>query len=192
MPKLRDVLPPHPRVLFIGINPSLRSQQVGHHFAGPGNPFWRLLYAAGIVPQELTYSDDGKLADYALALTNLCARATRSAAELEREEIQRGKRIVLRKIIRLRPAVVAFVGATIYRYFCADGASLGVGPKTATIGGASVFVLPNPSGLNANFPGFKDKLVWFEKLRDFANLGVEKSADLADPQIDDPASAKSV
>ncbi len=171
MPILRDILTPHPRVLFIGINPSLRSQQVGHHFAGPGNPFWRLLYAAAIVPKELTYSDDGKLADYGLALTNLCARATRSASELERDEIQRGKRTVLRKIVRLKPAVVALVGASIYRYFCADRTSAGVGPKPETINGARVFVLPNPSGLNANFPGFKDKLVWFEKLREFAGLG---------------------
>ena len=172
MPKLRDVLIAHPQVLFVGINPSLRSQQVGHHFAGRGNPFWRLLFAAGIVPQELTFTDDARLADYKLALTNLCPRATRSAAELEREELERGKRTVRRKIARLRPAVVAFVGATIYRYFCPHGA--GVGPKPETICGARVFVLPNPSGLNANFPGFKDKLVWFEQLREFARLGAEQ------------------
>jgi double-stranded uracil-DNA glycosylase len=176
MPRLRDVLTPHPQVLFVGINPSLRSKQVGHHFAGRGNPFWRLLYASGILPEELTYSDDGKLADYQLALTNLCARATRSAAELEREEIQRGQRAVLRKISRLQPAVVAFVGASIYRYFCADRAASGVGPKPETICGARVFVLPNPSGLNANFPGFKDKLVWFEQLREFARLDNHRAA----------------
>src|SRR5689334_7733392 len=87
MARLRDILTPHPRVLFVGINPSLRSQQVGHHFAGPGNPFWRLLYAAGIVPEELTYIDDEKLVHHGLALTNLCARATRSASELRRDEI---------------------------------------------------------------------------------------------------------
>jgi double-stranded uracil-DNA glycosylase len=172
MPRLRDVLTPYPRVLFVGINPSLRSQQVGHHFASPGNPFWRLLYAARIVPEELTYSEDKKLAEYGLALTNLCARATRSAAELQRDEIQRGKSNLLRKIARLQPAVVAFVGATIYRHFAVDNTG-GVGPKTGTIHGARVFVLPNPSGLNANFPGFKDKLIWFEELRDFAGLEAE-------------------
>jgi TDG/mug DNA glycosylase family protein len=168
MARLRDVLMPHPRVLFVGINPSLRSKQVGHHFAGPGNPFWRLLYAARIVPEELTYSDDGKLVQYELALTNLCPRATRAASELGSDEIQRGKRTVLRKIARLQPAVVAFVGASIYRYFCANRPGSAVGPKPETILGARVFVLPNPSGLNANFPGFKDKLAWFEKLREFA------------------------
>lgn len=176
MPRLRDVLTPHPRVLFVGINPSLRSQQVGHHFAGPGNPFWRLLYAARIVPEALTYSDDERLVDYGLALTNLCARATRSASELERDEIERGRSKLLRKIVSLQPAVVAFVGATIYRYFSTDRATSGVGPKTETIHGARVFVLPNPSGLNANFPGFKDKLVWFENLREFAELGAERKS----------------
>ncbi len=173
MPRLRDVMTPHPRLLFVGINPSLRSQQVGHHFAGPGNPFWRLLYAAGIVPDELTYSDDGELARYGLALTNLCSRATRTAAELSRDEIQRGKRTLMRKITRLKPAVVAFVGASIYRYFCAGRGSGGVGAKPERILGARVFVVPNPSGLNASFPGFKDKLVWFERLREFVALDVD-------------------
>ncbi|HJU10108.1 MAG TPA: mismatch-specific DNA-glycosylase [Candidatus Binataceae bacterium] len=173
MPKLRDVLIPHPRILFVGINPSLRSQQVGHHFAGPGNPFWRLLYAARIVPTELTYVDDEKLVQYGLALTNLCPRATRSAAELRRDEIERGKRELLRKITRLKPSVVALVGATIYRHFAPNRTNSGVGPKSERIDGGRVFVLPNPSGLNANFPGFNDKLVWFEKLREFAQSGVE-------------------
>ncbi len=166
---------PHPRVLFVGINPSLRSQQVGHHFAGPGNPFWRLLYAAGIVPDELTYSEDVELARYGLALTNLCSRATRSAAELSRDEIQRGKRTLTRKIARLKPAVVAFVGASIYRYFSTGRGGGGVGPKPEKILGGRVFVVPNPSGLNASFPGFKDKLVWFEKLREFAELDVGRA-----------------
>jgi double-stranded uracil-DNA glycosylase len=170
MPRLRDVLMPHPRLLFVGINPSLRSQQVGHHFAGPGNPFWRLLFAAGIVPEELTYADDEKLTQYGLALTNLCARATRSASELTRDEIQRGKHELLRKITRIRPAIVAFVGISIYRYFSTDRATYGVGAKSEAIHGARVFVLPNPSGLNASFPGFKDKLIWFERLREFAEL----------------------
>jgi double-stranded uracil-DNA glycosylase len=173
MARLRDVLTPHPQVLFVGINPSLRSQQVGHHFASPGNPFWRLLYTAGIVPEELTHLHDGRLASYGLALTNLCARATRSAAELSRDELQHGKRIVLRKIARLQPEVVAFVGATIYRHFSTDRTVPGVGPKSERISGARVFVLPNPSGLNANFPGFKDKLVWFEKLREFIKLSAD-------------------
>ena len=188
---LRDVLTPKPRALFVGINPSLRSEAVGHHFASPGNPFWRLLYAARLVPVELTHTEDHRLAEFGLALTNLCPRATRAAAELSREEIERGKRTLTVKVRRLRPEVVAFVGITIYRDFfgkaalraaarpfvqnasagetasASDTARAGAGAKPELICGAKVFVLPNPSGLNASFPGFKHKLVWFERLREF-------------------------
>jgi len=168
-------------VLFVGINPSLRSEAVGHHFAGPGNPFWRLLHAARLVPVELTHTEDGRLAEFGLALTNLCPRATRAAAELGRAEIERGKRRLVAKIGRLRPEVVAFVGVTIYRDFfgkppsrtpgkpTTTAASAGAGAKTELICGARIFVLPNPSGLNASFPGFKHKLVWFERLREFVD-----------------------
>ncbi|HZO81064.1 MAG TPA: mismatch-specific DNA-glycosylase [Candidatus Binataceae bacterium] len=170
---LRDVLTPHPRILFVGINPGLRSEAVGHHFAGPGNPFWRLLYAARLVPVALTHDEDQRLAEFGLALTNLCPRATRSAAELSAAELRRGKQALERKIRRLHPDVVAFVGVTIYRQFFGRGSDAGPGPKAEKIDGARVFVLPNPSGLNASFPGFRHKLVWFERLREF----VEAVAD---------------
>lgn len=164
---LRDVVTPHPRALFVGINPSLRSEAVGHHFAGRGNPFWRLLYAARIIPVPLTCEEDRRLAEFGLALVNLCPRATRSASELRGDEIAAGKKVLARKIHRLRPQVAAFVGVGIYRSFFGKSASAGAGPKPERIAGARVFVVPNPSGLNASFPGFKDKLVWFERLREF-------------------------
>jgi TDG/mug DNA glycosylase family protein len=197
---LGDILTPKPRLLFVGINPSLRSEAVGHHFAGPGNPFWRLLYASRLIPVELTHTEDRRLAEFGLALTNLCPRATRAAAELDREEIARGKRRVMAKIRRLRPEVVAFVGVTIYREFLREfsrdsirevsgkaspearrnlatgAAAAGAGAKTDLLCGARVFVLPNPSGLNASFPGFKDKLVWFERLREFIDSGPSLSS----------------
>ena len=164
---LRDILMPHPRLLFVGINPSLRSEQVGHHFASPGNPFWKLLYAAKLIPEPLTCDDDGKLVEFGMAMTNLCARASRSAAELTREEIVAGKAILARKIKRIAPEIVAFVGLSIYRDYFGKTASPGAGAKEEIIAGARVFVLPNPSGLNASFPGFQHKLIWFEKLREF-------------------------
>ena len=164
---LRDILMPNPRVLFVGINPSLRSEQVGHHFASPGNPFWRLLFEAKLIPIPLTSDDDHRLVEFGMAMTNLCARASRSAAELTREEIVAGKAILARKIKRVAPEVVAFVGLSIYRDFFGKTASPGAGAKEETISGARVFVLPNPSGLNASFPGFNHKLIWFAKLREF-------------------------
>jgi double-stranded uracil-DNA glycosylase len=165
---LADILIPQPRILFVGINPSLRSEQIGHHFGSPTNPFWRLLHAARIVPEELTCTGDQRLVEFGLALTNLCPRATRAASELSRAEMDRGRAALDAKIRRIRPEVVAFVGISIYRHFFGPGSDGGAGPKRRVIHGARVFVLPNPSGLNAAFPGFKNKLVWFERLRDYA------------------------
>ena len=170
MAPLHDILIARPRILFVGINPSLRSEQAGHHFASPGNPFWRLLYAARLVSEELKCDDDRRLAEFGLALTNLCARATRSAAELRPDEIKRGHKLLERKIRRVRPQVVAFVGVTIYRSFFGVSDGIGAGPKDDRIGSARVFVLPNPSGLNASFPGFQHKLIWFERLREFSEV----------------------
>ena len=164
---LPDILIPNPRILFVGINPSLRSAEVGHHFASPGNPFWKLLYAAKLVPEPLTCEQDDRLVEFGLALTNLCQRPTRSAAELSTQEMARGRTLLARKIARLSPQIVAFVGISIYRHFFKITARDGAGAKPEKIGASQVFALPNPSGLNASFPGFNDKLVWFEKLRNF-------------------------
>ena len=167
MPRLRDVLPAQPRLMMVGINPGLRSGAIGHHFAGRGNPFWRLLHAARLVPVLLPPEEDHRLAAYGIALTNLCARTTRTAAELTPAERASGARILARKIRRLRPPVVAFLGLSLYQDFFGHAQSGGPGPKPEIIAGAAVFVLPNPSGLNASFPGFADKLRWFRALRRF-------------------------
>ena len=169
MPRLRPRLCPRPRILFVGINPSLRSAEVGHHFAGPGNPFWRLLHASGLVPEPLTYADDLRLVEWQLALTNIVPRPTREASELAPAEYAQGRVALARLIRRLQPRVIAFVGSTVYRAFFGPRASGGAGPKPERIGDARVFVVPNPSGRNAVYPGFADKLVWFRKLKRFAD-----------------------
>jgi TDG/mug DNA glycosylase family protein len=167
---LRDVLTAEPRLLLIGINPSLRSGEVGHHFASPANPFWRLLFAAGLIPVPLTALEDRRLAEFGIALTNLCPRPTRSAADLTKGEIDAGRRTLARKIARMKPNVVVFVGVSLYQTFFELKASGGAGEKPQMIAGARVFVVPNPSGLNASFPGFRHKLVWYEKLRQFVPM----------------------
>jgi TDG/mug DNA glycosylase family protein len=197
MPGLRDVVVDRPRLLLVGINPGLRSGALGHHFAGRGNPFWRLLAAARVTPVQLDYADDRRLAEFGIALTNLCPRTTRTAAELTRAEIARGRVALARKIARWKPAVVTFVGVSLYAmYFSRSapqarratvvfsgsrtpalragaaggrGTRGGPGAKPETISGARVFVVPNPSGLNASYPGFAHKLVWFKQLRRFMN-----------------------
>lgn len=166
--RLRDVLTPEARILFVGINPSLRSGAIGHHFAGPGNPFWRLLEVSGLTPERLPAEQDHRLAEYGYALTNLCPRPTRSAAELDRGERARGRRALLAKVRAIRPAIVALVGVTLYRLVLGAGGPGGPGLKPDRLEGARVFVLPNPSGRNAAFPGFADKLVWFERLREIS------------------------
>jgi TDG/mug DNA glycosylase family protein len=166
--KLADVVVDRPRLLLVGINPGLRSGALGHHFAGRGNPFWRLLHASRLTPVLLDFSDDRRLAEFGIALTNLCPRATRTAAELTRAEIDRGRAALARKIARWQPGVVAFVGVTLYAMFFRRPSGGGAGPKPEVVSGARVFVVPNPSGLNASYPGFAHKLVWFKKLRAFA------------------------
>jgi double-stranded uracil-DNA glycosylase len=178
MPALRDVVTVGPpRLLLVGINPGLRSWALGHHFAGNGNPFWRLLFSAGLVPEPLAFSEAARLADFGIALTNLCPRTTRTAAELTPVEIDRGRRVLARKIARWRPAVAAFVGVSLYQLYFRHPRSGGPGEKPERIDGARVFVVPNPSGLNATFPGFEDKLVWFRKLRAFVDRVAQSSTD---------------
>jgi len=171
--RLRDVVVHRPKLLLVGINPGLRSSAEGHHFAGNGNPFWRLLYAARLIGTPLGYREDQWLALENIALTNLCPRPTRSAAELTPAELARGSRTLSRKIARLEPRVVAFVGLSLYQVFFRLPKTGGPGPKPQTIAGARVFVVPNPSGLNASFPGFRSKLVWFEALREFVDATPE-------------------
>lgn len=177
MRELPDILRPHARILFVGINPGLRSAEIGHHFAGRGNPFYRLLHTAGLTPIELTPEHDVRLPEFGLSLTNLCSRPSRAASELSRAEIQDGVRALSQKIERLRPSVVAFVGLSIYQSFFGLAHSGGAGEKTERIAGARVFVVPNPSGLNQSFPGFADKLIWFVRLREFADRQSESVSD---------------
>jgi TDG/mug DNA glycosylase family protein len=166
---LKDVVVARPRLLLVGINPGLRSGAVGHHFAGNGNPFWRLLHAAGLTPVLIDYTEDQRLAEFGIALTNLCPRMTRTAAELTRAELARGQVVLARKIAAWRPGVVALVGVSLYRTYFGIAAGPGPGAKRETIAGARVFVVPNPSGLNASFPGFDSKLRWFKRLRVFVD-----------------------
>jgi TDG/mug DNA glycosylase family protein len=170
MKRLKDVVAPDLRVLFVGINPGLRSAEIGHHFGGKTNPFWKLLHAARFTSELLPPEQDGRLVEWGLGITNLCGRPSRAADELTREEMQRGARTLAKKVATLRPRAVALVGISLYKQVFPAGKSSGPGPKDETLAGVPVFVLPNPSGLNASFPGFKQKLVWFEKLQEWLEM----------------------
>jgi TDG/mug DNA glycosylase family protein len=145
-----DVIGPGLRVLFCGINPSLYSAAVGHHFARPGNRFWPTLYAAGVTERLLSPFEDATLLDRGYGLTNLVRRATATADELTGEELAAGGRRLARLVRRWRPASVAFLGVTAYRAaFALPKATLGRQPEP--LASSAVWVLPNPSGLNAHY-----------------------------------------
>jgi TDG/mug DNA glycosylase family protein len=144
-----DLVAPGLRVLFVGINPGLYSAAVRHHFARPGNRFWKALAAAGFTEAVLSPFEERELLPLGLGVTNLVSRTTATAAELSREELRRGAARLVRKVRRLRPGVVAFLGITAYRTaFGKPNATLG--PQPRLMGSSTVWVLPNPSGLNAH------------------------------------------
>ena len=144
-----DVIAPGLDVLFCGINPGLYSAATGHHFARPGNRFWPALFAGGFTPRLLAPWEEQALLSDGCGVTNLVARATTSAAELTRDELRAGRRRLARKVRRVRPRWVAVVGVTAYRAaFDRPDARLGEQPDR--LAGARVWVLPNPSGLNAH------------------------------------------
>jgi TDG/mug DNA glycosylase family protein len=145
-----DVISPGLDVLFVGINPGLYSGAVGHHFARPGNRFWKTLYGAGFTPRVLSPFDERELLEHEVGITNLVERATARADQLMAEELRAGAGRVSGKVRRLAPRVVAFLGVTAYRTaFGAPDAA--VGPQAERIGPSGVWVLPNPSGLNAHY-----------------------------------------
>lgn len=146
---LPDVLKPDIAVVFCGINPGLYSAATGHHFARPGNRFWPALHAGGFTGRLLRPDEDHLLPDWGSGLTNLVGRATAGAAELNRAELIEGLVQLERKVRRFRPRWLAVLGIGAFRIaFQRPRASLG--RQDERLGGASIWVLPNPSGLNAH------------------------------------------
>jgi TDG/mug DNA glycosylase family protein len=145
-----DVIAPGLKVLFVGINPSLYSAAVGHHFARPGNRFWPALHAAGITDRLLRPSEWRLLLAGGYGITNIAGPATATADELPDADLIAGAGKLVRKVKRYRPRVVAFLGVTAYRTaFAKRDAKLG--RQEEGIAGSVVWVLPNPSGLNAHY-----------------------------------------
>jgi double-stranded uracil-DNA glycosylase len=177
--RLADAIRPGVRVILVGINPGVLSAASGHHFAGPTNRFWGLLYEAGIVPQPITHEDDVRLPEWGIGMTNLIARPSPGIDDLSPSEYLEGWKILEKKIERFRPEIVAFVGVTMYRTLwkvinCGEPASpkpkggggapvIKPGFQKATVHGARLFVLPNPSGRNAHF-SYDDMLRAFRSL----------------------------
>ena len=160
-------------LLFCGINPGLFSAATGHHFARPGNRFWRALHDSGLTPSVLRPWEERRLLPLGLGITNLVARATAAADELVPDELRHGRRRLAGKVRRWRPRCVAVLGIGAFRVaFERPRAAVGLQPET--IAGSALWVLPNPSGLNANHQR-ADLARAFRELRRFATDGRGKA-----------------
>jgi TDG/mug DNA glycosylase family protein len=148
--RVPDLIGPGLKVLFCGINPSLYSAVVGHHFARPGNRFWPTLHQAGFTPRLLRPSEERELLARGIGITNVCSEASASADSLTLEDYTAGAARLRRKLRRYRPQVVAFLGLGAYR-IAAREPSAGAGPQPVAFAGIRAWALPNPSGLNAHY-----------------------------------------
>jgi double-stranded uracil-DNA glycosylase len=159
-----DVAAPGLRVLFSGINPGLYSAATGYHFARPGNRFWPALHRSGFTPRQFDPSEQALLLDLGLGITNVVARATARADELTAEELREGGKELRAKAELLAPRWLAVVGVTAFRTsFNLKNAV--VGPQEVTCGATRIWVLPNPSGLNAHWTAPKLAEAFAELLR---------------------------
>jgi TDG/mug DNA glycosylase family protein len=161
------------QVLFVGINPGVRSALTGHHFAGFSNRFWKLLFESRLVPERVTYEDDDRLPEWGYGVTNIVARATPGIDTLRPDEYVSGRTRLLAKVRKYRPRVVALVGVTVFRaMFPGHKGPVQLGVQPQTLGDSAVVVLPNPSGRNANF-SYDEMLAAFKSLRRYVRRAVK-------------------
>lgn len=144
-----DVIAPGLRVLFCGINPSLYTAAVGHHFARPGNRFWPALHAGGFTPRQLRPEEEAQLLEHGCGITNVVARATASASELRRDDYVQGGRALRRRVQHYAPRCLAVLGIGAYRV-AFERPQAALGPQPERLGDTALWVLPNPSGANAH------------------------------------------
>jgi TDG/mug DNA glycosylase family protein len=147
---LPDVIAPNLKVLFAGINPGLYTAAIGHHFGRPGNRFWPTLYAAGFTPRIFSPFEEQELIPLGYGITNVVARATAAADELDHREFVTGGKQLVAKLKKVKPRVLAILGVGAYRA-AFDRPKAQVGPQDERIGETRLWVLPNPSGLNAHY-----------------------------------------
>ena len=162
-----DVIAPNLKVLFSGINPGLYSAATGHHFARPGTRFWRALFAGGFTRRVLSPWEEAELVSLGYGITNIARRASATADQLQRGELIAGAKQLFAKVKRYQPRMLAIVGVGAYRVaFAKPQAALGL--QEETIGSTQIWLLPNPSGLNAHYQP-KDLARLFKQLRVFVD-----------------------
>jgi TDG/mug DNA glycosylase family protein len=164
--RLTDHIKPGVRILFVGINPGLRSAATGHHFAGYSNRFWKLLFDSKLVSEPLTYQDDWRLPDWGLGLTNIIQRPSAGIDVLTPREYTAGLKRLMVTVAHYRPHTVALLGVTIYRTLFPDHQTgrISLGFQNKTLANRPVCVLANPSGRNAHYP-YRTMLTAFRTLK---------------------------
>jgi mismatch-specific thymine-DNA glycosylase len=165
MQSLPDYLQPGLRLIFVGFNPSERSAAVGHYYAGRGNLFWPLLYETGLLPEPLTYTEDSRVLEFGIGLTDLVKRPTRSSADLSLTEARAGVEVLQRKLVACAPRVVCFNGKGVYAWYSGDEA-VALGMQDERIGRSCVFVMPSTSARNGRFSR-AEKATYFQRLCQF-------------------------
>lgn len=176
MPTLPDYLRPGLELVFVGINPGLRSAAAGHHYAGPGNQFWPLLFESGLVGEPLTFADDARVLEWGIGLTNMVDRPSRSISDLSLDELRRGAAVVRAKLLRLAPRVVCFNGKAIYEVF--RGARCDFGEQPGTLGESRLYVMPSTSARTAAYQR-PAKLRYFIELRELVRRSGKPAAERA-------------
>lgn len=168
--RLTDHISPGVRILFVGINPGLRSAATGHHFAGHSNRFWKLLFESKLTPEPLTHQDDWRLPDWGLGLTNIIQRPSAGIDVLKPREYIAGRKRLIATVKHYRPHAVALLGVTIYRTLFPEYRTgrISLGWQDKPLADCPVFVLPNPSGRNAHY-SYQAMLTAFRALRSVTN-----------------------
>lgn len=166
---LPDILAPGLEVVFCGLNPGLAAAASGHHFAGRGNRFWRVLHRAGFTPQEIRPDESQTILRYRCGLTTVVARPTAGADEVSPQEFIAAASVLMDKIARHAPRRLAFLGKAAYTAL-SGRKEIAWGPQTDTLGGATVWVLPNPSGRNRAFSLDQLAAAYSELRRQYANV----------------------
>lgn len=175
---LPDYLAPGLSILFVGINPGIRSAHVGHHFAGHSNRFWKLLFDAGLIPFPMNYEEDWRLPEFGYGLTNVIARPTAGVKDLGIQDFLGGRQALLTTITTYQPGLVALLGISMARILLSvtEAGRVGqrstqnliqVGPQPGSLAGVPVFVLPNPSGRNVHY-AYQDMKKLFRELQELS------------------------
>lgn len=163
-------------IVFVGINPGVRSALAGHYYANPRNPFWLLLYKAGLTPRQLRPDEDHLLPTFGYGITDIVKRPSRGVADLTAADFRQGRQILEKKLLSYQPSIVCFNSKTGFAHFFGPGAFRGFGRQTVTIGASRVFVMPSTSPANAAVPAAA-KLRYFRALRRWRDALAEHGAD---------------